>query len=252
MRSQDPIGGLVTTPHFIEKGKPAELGSCKVTDVVAHDDAGVAAVRVEEFFTDDAARALTDYVTNHLVYERDEIGAEKRVNRATRVADTPDAALAHNHLGGPSRLAAAAMEALTGRWLVEQLAAWLCTPLRVLRPSTPYRLDVGDYIGPHDDRGAPEYRLSVACNLTPGWARGDGGETVVGLIERVEEYDHQDYFFPLKRWTFKRDGQAVLPPVFNSALLLVLADDRAHAVEAVQRTARYSVTTLYGDKAEGR
>jgi len=39
-----------------------------------------------------------------------------------------------------------------------------------------------------------------------------------------------------------------VPPVFNSALLLVLTEEAAHEVREVAAAPRYSITTLYGDE----
>jgi Rps23 Pro-64 3,4-dihydroxylase Tpa1-like proline 4-hydroxylase len=119
-------------------------------------------------------------------------------------------------------------------------------PLRVLRPPTPYRMDPGDYVRPHDDRAAPEFRLSLACCLTPEGLGSKGGETRVGPVESVTEYEHPDFFFPLKKWTLRPISQ-VIPPVFNSVLILVLSNETAHEVSEVTGAPRYSITTLYGD-----
>ena len=156
------------------------------------------------------------------------------------------ACVVHQHGSEPiDPLAASAFSLFSSDWFLGHLGAWVGTPVRVLRPSAPYRLDPGDYIAAHDDYAAPEHRVSVACNLTRGWAQGDGGETVVGAVENVQEYEDPDYFFPLKIWTLA-PGEHSVRPKFNSALLLLLGDDRAHAVRTVVRNHRYSITTLYG------
>lgn len=211
------------------------------------DGPGIAAVRIEEFFSAEAARALSDHLMHGLVYERDEIDDQKRTNRAARTGDLPSSPLML--LGGSAGdpLTEAALGAFTSDWLITQLGRWVGLPLRVLRPPVPYRMDPGDYVRPHDDRAAPEFRLSLACCLTPEDLGSKGGETVVGLVESVAEYEHPDFFFPLKKWTLQTGAQ-VMPPVFNSALLLVLTEEFAHEVREVTAAPRYSITTLYGDE----
>jgi len=232
-------------PQFGNAGRPACIGRCRPTDAVRLDGTGLAVVRVEEFFTEVSAHALSAYLASDLEYERDEIDDQKRANRAVRIGDLPGSPLkVHRE---PDPLAEAALNVFAGPWFVRQLEAWLGTSLRVLRPMTPYRLDPGDYISPHDDRAAPEFRLSVSCSLTPAEAGSKGGETVVGLVDKVEEYEHPDFFFPLKRWSLKPSAH-VLMPVFNSVLLITLTDSYAHAVREVACAPRYSVTTLYGDR----
>jgi hypothetical protein len=238
--------GSMSWPQFHGDDRPPCFGRCQPVEVVRLDGSRIAAVRLEEFFTVEAARALHDHLARRLVYERDEIDDQKRTNRAARVGDLPGSALKLRDGAVSDPVAEAALEALTSEWLVTQLASWTGLPLRVLRPPTPYRLDPGDYIRPHDDRAAPEFRLSVSCCLTPENLGSEGGETVVGLVGAVSEYEHPDFFFPLKEWSL-RPGARVLPPVFNSALLLVLSDENAHEVKEVAGAPRYSITTLYGD-----
>jgi hypothetical protein len=235
----------VLLPRFGDTGRPVGIGSCRPTDAVQLDDAGFTVVRIEEFFTEDSAYALSDYLASGLEYERDEIDDQKRTNRAVRTGDLPDSPL--KVCKQPDPLAEAALNVFATPWFITQLETWLGIPLRILRPMTPYRLDPGDYIGPHDDRAAPEFRLSVSCSLTPAETGSKGGETVVGLVDAVEEYDHPEFFFPLKKWALKPNPH-VLKPIFNSVLLIVLADNYAHAVREVYGAPRYSVTTLYGDR----
>ena len=238
--------GPVAWPRFREDDRPPYAGRCQPADVVCLDGCGVAAVRLEEFFSAGAARVLCDHLVNRIAYERDEIDDQKRTNRAMRTGDLPGSALKLQGGAVSDPVAEAALGVLTSDWLVTQLGHWMGMRLGVLRPPTPYRLDPGDYIRPHDDRAAPEFRLSVSCCLTPEDLGSEGGETVVGLVESVSEYDHPEFYFPLKRWSL-RPGAKVLPPVFNSALLLVLSDENAHEVREVTRASRYSITTLYGD-----
>ena len=146
-------------------------------------------------------------------------------------------------------MALAGLDLLTSPGWLEALTEWFGVPIEVLRSPTPYRLDARDHIDPHDDCPAPEYVLSVSLNLTHGWRPSDGGQTIVGLVESVEEYD-DDWLGSLKRWHIG-DEQHVLPPVFNSALLLPLSPRRAHAVRTVTHGPRYSITTLYGSVAAG-
>jgi hypothetical protein len=233
-------------PQFHEDGPPPYIGRCQPVEVVRLDGSRTAVVRLEEFFAVEAARALCDHLVRRLVYERDEIDDQKRTNRAARVGDLPGSALKLRDGAVSDPVAEAALGVLSSKWLVTQLANWMGLPLRVLRPPTPYRLDPGDYIRPHDDRAAPEFRLSVSCCLTPENLGSEGGDTVVGLVESVSEYEHPEFFFPLKKLSL-RSGARVLPPVFNSALLLVLSDENAHAVTEVASAPRYSITTLYGD-----
>lgn len=237
---------LSSFPRFTEADRPSCMGNCKVTDAVRLDGAGVAAVRVEEFLAAEAAVALRDHLMHRLVYERDQIDDQKMTNRAARVGDLPDSAPKTMDGTAGDPLAEAALGVFTSDWLVGELARWIGLPLRVLRPPTPYRMDPGDYVRPHDDRAAPEFRLSVAYCLTPDDLGSRGGETRIGLIESVTEYEHPDFFFPLKKWTL-RPGSQVMPTVFNSALLLVLSDETAHEVHEVAGAPRYSITTLYGD-----
>lgn len=238
--------GPTAWPRFREDDRPPCIGRCQPADVVCLDGTSVAAVRLEEFFTAEASQVLCDHLVNRIAYERDEIDDQKRTNRAARADDLPGSALKLRSGTVSDPVAQAALGVLTSSWLVTQLGNWMGMPLRVLRPPTPYRLDPGDYIRSHDDRAAPEFRLSVSCCLTPEDLGSEGGETVVGLVESVSEYDHPEFFFPLKRWSL-RPGAKVLPPVFNSALLLVLSDENAHEVREVTRASRYSITTLYGD-----
>ncbi|GAA1600371.1 hypothetical protein GCM10009764_25250 [Nocardia ninae] len=207
----------------------------------------VGAVRVEQFFNDQATALLTPFLHGDLVYERDEIGDQKLVSRASRQGDLPDDPLVQRSSTLDADSALAVLNTFGSSWFIEQLGDWLNTPLRMLRPPTPYRMDVGDYVEPHDDHPSPEFRLSVTYNLTANWQPGDGGETVVGLVEAVTEFDHPDFPFPLKTWTLGTGAQS-LEPVFNSVLLLPLSDEQAHAVRPVRRASRYSITTLYGDR----
>lgn len=239
-------GFTVELPQFLLNDKPDLVGDCRTTEAVILDDGTLGAVRIEGFFADSAAKSIHDLLANGVVYERDDIGDTKRANRAAREGDLPDDPIRVAMIGDKSY--DEAWEALTvfeGDWFLEQLGLWLGLPLRVLRPSTPYRLDVGDYVDPHDDYPAPEYRLSVAYNLSMFSDQYRGGATAIGLVDSVEEYDHDDFFFPLKRWALKA-GEQTLRPVFNSLLLIPLSGSHAHAVRTVTDGPRYSVTTLYG------
>jgi hypothetical protein len=237
-------------PRFGEAGRPPHVGRCTPTDVVVLGGSDIAAVRVEHFFTAETAQALSDHLMHRLVYERDEIDDQKRTSRGARTGDLPSSAL--RLLGGSSSdpLAEATLNVFTSDWLIAQLGCWMGLPLRVLRPPVPYRMDPGDYVRPHDDRAAPEFRLSLAYCLTPEDLGSKGGETVVGLVESVSEYEHPDFFFPLKRWSLQ-PGAHVMPPVFNSVLMLVLTEHAAHEVREVAEAPRYSITTLYGDGTAG-
>ncbi|WP_155240240.1 2OG-Fe(II) oxygenase [Nocardia seriolae] len=225
------------------RSKPPELGPCTHSDTVILGGR-IVALRIDDFFDDRTAHALANCL-GHLAYERDEIAAQKRVNRAMRHGDLPDDPLIHSENAPGHRHALEALSIFESPWLLNELERTLGISLRVLRPATPYRMDVADYIEPHDDHPAPEYRLSLACNLTRDWKIGDGGETVVGLVDTVTEFDDPEFFFPLKRWTLQPE-QRVLTPVFNSVLALPLSPDHAHAVRPVLRSSRFSITTLYG------
>ena len=238
---------ISSVPVFRPAGHAGVAGHCTVSEVISDPDAGMVAVRIEEVLTAEAARAVHDYVVNDIVYERDEIGQEKRAFRAARTGELPTDPFLHTGTGTPGALAQEGFALFTSSWFVTQLSEWLAVPLTVLRPTTPYRMDPGDFIHPHDDVASPEYLLSIAYNLVPAWQGGDGGETVVGKVGTVQEYEHPDYFFPLKRWSFDPSGISTLKPVYNSALALVLRPDRAHAVNKIVRNSRYSMTTLYGD-----
>lgn len=235
-------------PRFTEDGRHPHVGRCRPTDVIRLDGMRIAAVRVEDFFTVEAAQALSNHLMHRLVYERDEIDDQKRSNRAACTGELPGSPPVLRDGSSADSLAEEALSVFSSDWLIAQLARWMGQPLRVLRPPTPYRLDPGDYIRPHDDRAAPEFRLSVSCCLTPEDLGSQGGETVIGLVESVSHYEHPEFFFPLKRWSLL-PGARVMPPVFNSALLLVLSDETAHEVREVAQASRYSVTTLYGDAA---
>ncbi len=225
--------------------RPPQIGAFRFAEPVAVGGR-VVAIRVEDFFAPDLAQALADYL-DHLVYERDDIADQKHASRAVRQGELPDDPLLEAAGAPAGQLAHDALAVFEHPWLIGQFEQHLGTPLRVLRPPTPYRLDVADFIEPHDDHPAPEYRLSVACNLTTGWRPDDGGETVVGLVDAVTEFDDPYFPFPLKNWAFGTDTRT-LAPRFNSALLLPLSDRHAHAVRPVRRGIRYSITTLYGDK----
>ncbi|WP_084460558.1 2OG-Fe(II) oxygenase [Nocardia kruczakiae] len=205
-----------------------------------------AAVRILNFLPSEHARSLADHLTADIVYERDEIGDTKRANRASRSGEMPNSPLVTTSPASPPALAG--LNFLTSPGWLERLSGWFGQPIQVLRPPTPYRLDARDYVDPHDDCPAPEYTLSVSLNLTDGWRPSDGGETVVGLVDHVEEYDHPEWFMPLNRWHIG-DERHVVTPTFNSALLLPLSPRRAHAVRTVTHGPRYSITTLYGSVA---
>lgn len=237
------------TPRFAESGRPAHVGACRPAETVSLPDAGLGAIRIEDFFTPEAAKHLSSHLIDQIVYERDEIDDQKLTSRAARDGELPDSPLRYQ--GVPDPVAQAALAVFEGAWFIEQLENWLDRPLCVLRPSTPYRLDPGDYINAHDDRASDEFRLSVTCALTPDSIGSRGGETVVGLVDTVTEYEHPDFFFPLKKWTFQ-PGVRALTPRFNSLLLIPLEDDHAHAVRTVREAPRYSITTLYGDRPAGR
>ncbi|MBF6336803.1 2OG-Fe(II) oxygenase [Nocardia abscessus] len=229
-------------PQFELETRPVAAGRCFIEDTVVIADELVA-IRVDDVLDPDYAASLADHLTCGIHYERDEIGDTKRVSRARRLGDMPDSPIAT--AAAPDMTALDALDMFVSPWWLDQLSRWLGQPLEVLRPTTPYRMDVGDYVDPHDDCPAPEYRLSVVCNFTADWTSGDGGETVVGLVEDVVEYDDSDWFFSLKKWTLRPETRQ-LAPRFNSALLLPLAPTRAHAVRPVQRGSRISITTLYG------
>jgi hypothetical protein len=234
-------------PYFDPVGKPAVVGYCEPAEVVVMDDEEVGAIRVENFFTEPAALALYRHLSERIVYERDDIGTTKRSSRGARAGEMPDDPLVCSTDGPVDSMAEAALGVFSDPWLIRCLEPWLACSLRVLRPPTPYRLAAGDFIDPHDDCAAPEYQLSIACNLTRESSEDSGGETIVGLVDHVEEYDDPGFFFPLKKWTLK-PGERVLQPLFNSILLLPLSECRAHAVRLVQDKSRYSITTLYGDR----
>ena len=233
------------TPQFDQDGRPPGIGNCVIEEVVCLDGE-IAAVRVRDLLADDYARALGDHLHNRIVYEQDIIGDTKQVSRAARSDDMPDSPIVTTAPATP--VARAALKLLSDPWWLRQLSRWTGSELQVLRPSTPYRMEAGDFVDPHDDCPAPEYRMSVSLNLTPDWQEFDGGPTVVGLVDRVEEYDHPDWPIPLSRWTLGSEKHT-LTPQFNSALLLPLSPHRAHAVLPVRRGPRYSITTLYGTVA---
>ncbi|MEU6559123.1 2OG-Fe(II) oxygenase [Nocardia nova] len=233
------------TPEFDQDGRPPGIGNCVIEEVVCLDGE-LAAVRVRDLLADDYARALGDHLHNRIVYEQDIIGDTKQVSRAARSDDMPDSPIVTTAPATP--VARAALKLLSDPWWLRQLSRWTGSELQVLRPSTPYRMDADDFVDPHDDCPAPEYRMSVSLNLTPDWQESDGGPTVVGLVDRVEEYDHPDWPIPLSRWTLG-SKKRTLNPQFNSALLLPLSPHRAHAVLPVRRGPRYSITTLYGTVA---
>jgi hypothetical protein len=235
---------VVRLPYFSGDSRPDVVGTCGVGESAMLADGTVGAVRIEDFFTEAAANALHAFVSTGVVFERDDIGETKRASRASRTGELPDDPIRTTSDGSHGE-AEDALAIFGSDWFIENLSRWIGVPLRVLRPSTPYRLVAGDYIDPHDDYPAPEYRLSVACNLTPNSDSNEGGETYVGLVDAVEEYDGDD-FFPLKRWRLK-SGESTLQPVFNSLLLLPLSSAHAHAVRRVASGSRYSITTLYGD-----
>jgi len=241
--------GPARIPQFTAGDRPGSVGECRVGETVVLADGSVGAIRVEDFFADAAAQALHAFLCRAVVYERDDIGVTKRASRGARDGELPDDPLltsAGAVNDGTRRDAEAAMAVFSSAWFVENLSSWLDVPLEVLRPSTPYRLAPQDFISPHDDYPAPEFRLSVAANLTLDAGADDGGETFVGLVDRVEEYDWDDFFFPLKRWTL-RSGERTLRPRFNSLLLIPLSGEHAHGVRAITGGHRYSITTLYGD-----
>ncbi|WP_067682389.1 2OG-Fe(II) oxygenase [Nocardia miyunensis] len=209
-------------------------------------DGHVVAIRIEDFFSPDAARTLTRCL-HRLSYERDEIADQKRVSRAARDGDLPDAALIASAETPEMTRAVEILNVFENPWLIARFDELIGARLRVLRPPTPYRMECGDFIQPHDDHPSPEYRLSVACNLTEQWRPPDGGETVVGLVDTVAEFEHPEFFFPLKRLTLRRETRT-LTPIFNSALLLPLTPAHAHAVQSVHTGPRFSITTLYGDR----
>lgn len=233
-------------PHTDTAAKPHQFGMFRPTETVRIDNQ-VAAIRIEDFFSEQTAHTLTTGLS-HLVYERDDIADTKRVSRAARAGDLPDAPLIRPSDAPDMPQLLDTLSLFESPWLISELEEFTGRPLRVLRPPAPYRMDPDDRIAPHDDHAAPEYRLSLACNLTRGWQPHDGGETVIGLVDTVVEFDDPDFFFPLKKWTLE-PGARTLMPIFNSALLLFLSPLHAHAVRPVRRGPRFSITTLYGDRA---
>ncbi|MFD9691780.1 hypothetical protein ACFWXO_39155 [Kitasatospora sp. NPDC059088] len=87
----------------------------------------------------------------------------------------------------------------------------------------------------------------MAYNLTVGWQPGQGGETTVGLVAGKEPVETPaDSPIDLYQWHL-HDGAAILPPQYNSILVLRLGTQFAHSVNPVLgEEPRYSVTTIYG------
>ncbi|MGW0325547.1 2OG-Fe(II) oxygenase [Nocardia sp. NPDC003183] len=228
--------------EFDLTASPVEVGECVIGDV-ARLDGELAAVRVCDVLSVCHAQALSRHLAEDLVYAREQIGDTKRVSRAVRQGELPDSPIVTRRPPLPD--ASSALALFTEQWWLEQLSQWFDAPLEVLRPPSPYRMDAGDYVRPHDDCPAPEFRLSVTFNLTQWWRPEHGGETSVGTVGHVAEFDDPEWYFPRKVWTMGRQRQSFVPQ-FNSALLLPLSPSRVHEVLPVTQGPRYSITTLYG------
>lgn len=78
-----------------------------------------------------------------------------------------------------------------------------------------HRMEAGDYLGPHDDRGRGR-RVATVTYLTPGWTPDMGGQLVV--LDR-------------------EGGEHVVEPSFNSIVVFEVAGHKLHHVERVSEAA---------------
>lgn len=205
-------------------------------------------IRVADFFTPEAADALATELAQGLEYERVEYGDLTCLWRGRRpVGDSYFGPLLVRSGWQTTATAAAALRVFESSWFVRWLSAVAGIELRFLRPPTPYRLSQGDRICLHDDMSDPEHAVSVACNLTGGWAQGMGGETIVGRVSGTHRAPTPaNCPIELQEWRIHPGGD-VLPPQFNSLLVLRLSEEYAHGVKEVRgRGCRYSITTIYG------
>ncbi len=78
-----------------------------------------------------------------------------------------------------------------------------------------HRMEAGDYLGPHDDRGRGR-RVATVTYLTPGWTPEMGGQLVV-----------RD----------RQGGEHVVQPSFNSIVVFEVAGHKEHHVERISEAA---------------
>lgn len=206
------------------------------------------AVRIENFFRQDVAQSLLQFLSLGLEYERVEYGDLTRQWRGRRpVGEEYFGSLVLRGGQQPDPVALEALEVFESAWFLSWLSELVDVDVCFLRPPTPYRLDPGDRVCLHDDMSDPSHAVSVALNLTHDWRAGDGGETRVGRVTGKQPVPTPaDCPIDLHEWKVAPDSQ-LYPPVFNSILVLRLGHEFAHAVEPVRgNQSRYSVTTIYG------
>jgi hypothetical protein len=225
--------------------RPAVLGP-SIDDVSVGFVEGVA--RIENFFRQDVAQSLLQFLALGLEYERVEYGDLTRQWRAQRpVGEEYFGSLVSRSGHQPDPVALEALAVFESEWFLSWVSKLVDVDVCFLRPPTPYRLDPGDRVCLHDDMSDPSHAVSVALNLTPHWRTGDGGETRVGWVTGKRPVPTPaDCPIDLHQWEVA-PGSQLLPPVFNSILVLRLGYEFAHAVEPVRGSqSRYSVTTIYG------
>jgi Rps23 Pro-64 3,4-dihydroxylase Tpa1-like proline 4-hydroxylase len=114
-------------------------------------------------------------------------------------------------------------------------------------------MNSGDGICLYDDMSDDAHRLSAVLGLTRGWEPGDGGETIVGEVESVQDLTTPPEIpFQLQRWT-RKDDYATLPPSFNAFTVIRLSNKLAHGVNPlIAYKVRFSLVALYGWDESGR
>lgn len=123
-------------------------------------------------------------------------------------------------------------------------------PLQVSKPPTLFRMERGDRIERHDDvSDHPLNRLSAVLHLSKNWKSSFGGNTVLGVVKRIDsvrlgEYRGQSWVLSGKHST--------LTPVFNSLNVIALKPGMAHGVTSIKVEAcRVSIVCLYAAITEG-
>jgi hypothetical protein len=94
-----------------------------------------------------------------------------------------------------------------------------------------FRMRRYDYIATHDDVVDHVNRIAVVLDLTLGWRRCFGGNTVVGVASRTEGNKRTEMCYS-PRWVFD-SHRSVLLPKFNSLLILPVRRGFAHRITPI-------------------
>jgi 2OG-Fe(II) oxygenase superfamily len=117
--------------------------------------------------------------------------------------------------------------------------------VQVTRQPSPFKMDLGDRIVPHDDcSDYPSNRFSVVLHFSKGWNRRFGGNTLIGKVKRIETMTSERG--GKRRWIFSSQ-RSVVVPLFNSLVLIALRPSMAHAVTRVRvNHPRLTIIATYG------